>query len=609
MAYKFQWWHLAVAVVVILLLNTQYNFLGSIISGDGFTLYGESSLGITSPLCDRVEVLTGVTPYIGHHWYDFCSSKYWVYSWRENVADPYGNGGPSEGSLSGTDSSLSFSENGDSNPGRNIIGLAVTKENFNNRLFRADLNVVGFGTSSSGATSGTINVYLVNDYDVCGNITKTGTLSSAGDSISSDCEKNKVLTITSPNRDSPQSGLLEIKPSFLNVGEFGVWYKGQFLSSTTVNYEDIYVMIEFVGGSQEYGGTPTIQANNIRYQYQFSCELGPNDLLGIETFSGSQTSTLSITDLRYPIKSFCLAHPVIITSPSGSTTSAEPYQELIEGNTLNIPPDQTWTIFYVFDNTPGYVPTTCSVEQAYNINVGTCQDLGGIVQICSQGVLDPNTGTCTVTASVVCPTDYTYNEETSQCEKVGTIAQIICPTDYTYNSLTNMCEKLGNLATPTCPEGYDYIESQDVCGKDITTIEPDYEALCPEGRFDITTNTCVYNPPVQKVCEAGTWDEDTGTCVMTISVSTECPEGTVYNSALQRCEGESPVIGSQPAQDLRDSLTSETIQHPLSEADKGNWWPLIIIVLLIVILILAFSRKSRVFIKKIYYKAKRRKRK
>jgi len=113
----------------------------------------------------------------------------------------------------------------------------------------------------------------------------------------------------------------------------------------------------------------------------------------METFAGGQD--IDINDLRFPVKSFCLGQPIIVTSPNGSTTTAEPYQTLITGQPITIPPDQTWSLFYVFDNSDGLV-TTCPSGQAYSVSGEECTDISGIVQICSEGVFDPDYGTCVI---------------------------------------------------------------------------------------------------------------------------------------------------------------------------------------------------------------------
>ena len=146
-----------------------------------------------------------------------------------------------------------------------------------------------------------------------------------------------------------------ITQSKIRPGVYGLEISGIPLSNTFTVPDSVVRLKIKVNNRKGY-------IKNIKYKYTFNCRQGPGDLLGIESFAGPQD--ISIYSTRYPIKSFCLEHPVIITSGThkGSTATAEPYNKLVTGQTMIIPSDQTWTLFYVFNAEAAGIPTVCEVE-------------------------------------------------------------------------------------------------------------------------------------------------------------------------------------------------------------------------------------------------------
>ena len=278
--------------------------------------------------------------------------------------------------------------------------------------------------------------------------------------------------------------LFEIQSSRINPNNINIYINGNLIKEMTIEQSELLIKLEISKGSRE--GNIKAVINSFKYRIPFSCVQQTGDLLAIETFAGGQA--IDINDLRFPVKSFCLAHPVIITSPDGSTTSAEPYQVLITGQPVTIPADQTWSFFYVFDNS-GQIVRTCPSGNAYDPANDYCRDVHGLVQVCSEGVFDPAYGTCVI-----------------------------------YPEVKGICDK-GRWDTE----------------KQACVWNPPIIDICETGTWSAIEQACVWVPDITGKCNPGIWNEAKGLCIYKLPIIIDQPtpdEGII----IEPEEPTSPIV-------------------------------------------------------------------
>ena len=230
-----------------------------------------------------------------------------------------------------------------------------------------------------------------------------------------------------------------------------------------------------------------------------TCSYDQNDMLVAETFSGGQT--INKDNLRYPIKSFCRAHPSIITQDSTKTsfTSTNIPQDLINEVSVTISSDETLTIFYIIENNYD-LPTICTSDDNLALNVGTgvCSSTLGFTYLCSEGVFDALSGVCIVQPeskevcekgrydialgvciynppiNVDCGSNncyYSLEQDTCVCSMTD---QLSCDEGYTiYYPTQSNCEGEGDvwLTCPQCP-------SDKICPSSICKPRCDQGVTC-----------------------------------------------------------------------------------------------------------------------------------
>ena len=366
--------------------------------------------------------------------------------------------------------------------------------------------------------------------------------------------------------------LIELFASKINPDVSEVWLNGRY--DKTISFSGLdNVNVSFTAS----GGSPTLDIKEFGFLLPFSCTQGPEELLGVETFAGPRS--LSIYDLRYSPTKFCLDHPTIITSEtgSGSTTTNEIYNQLRRGDVVEIPATQTWTMFYIFYNS-GDISMVCP-EGAFDVERNKCVNTTGVVFFCSEGTFDPAYGSCVVTPDIkpVCPygrydvvqdiciysipvhgvceigdynsqtgkceypledeecsNKFILNEITDMCEKYP-VAIIACEPTFSFNPVSGYCEK--EVENFILCEG-DYDEETGLCTK---TIVPTIERVCPddstlfqdsEGRY-----SCLSEPDfVTGDCVQGSWDIEKNACVIKPNLEYLCINGEISD------DGESCVI-------------------------------------------------------------------
>jgi len=379
-----------------------------------------------------------------------------------------------------------------------------------------------FETQSSDNPSLTTKMNMKNkkfkfDYEIGGN----------NDCMTNPVGSIRIISFTSPTiQQAPSSttkGTIELIPSLFS-DDVKIFYNGAYQKQVPIIEDNINYNIQILGGCSTPGGTEKIVIKNARYQLMFDCQMEPYEILGMETFG---PGSINIQDLRYMPDKFCRAHPVILTDSikGGSTTDDgnSIYEKLISGQEINIPGSQTWTIFYIFDNTN--TNYGCTKGEIINLNDDQCKSAIGVQHICSEGSFDSNLGTCVVNPVVVteCERGF-FDEVTQEC--------VYVPPEYSI-----------------CPsEAYTLVD-----GECILYLEGDTE--CIEGTFDADQNACIVTPDVECLglwrddqcityaelevdCE-GTWKE--GRCVKAADVKLTCEEGTlnpVTNKCIKYAEAE-----------------------------------------------------------------------
>lgn len=315
----------------------------------------------------------------------------------------------------------------------------------------------------------------------------------------------------------------------------------------------------------------------------YTLNLTSNQLLAMETFGAGRT--ISKYSTRYPVVQFSKINPVIITDNEKKQVSLSTaiYDDLNAGNVLNIPVNQTWTLFYVINNN-GQLPTLCD-NGAVDVLTGLCTSIPtGIVTICSEGQLDPSTGLCVVQGTVkticefgrfdttqgiciynpptqaVCLSGSVYNIDTQKCEFTPQV-EAICSSGYTYNIQKNVCETFPSSVI-NCPPNYAYDSSTNKC---VNT--PISEIVCASGSnfnaatgkceynpgtvtvcaspfvFNSATNICEFKPENSVICNSGTYDVLTQKCITYASAVTVCTKG-VFDTSLDACIYTPETVGS-----------------------------------------------------------------
>ena len=282
----------------------------------------------------------------------------------------------------------------------------------------------------------------------------------------------------------------------------------------------------------------------IKQRTPLSCEFSAGQFLAMESFAGSRS--ISLYSTRYPVQKLCLAHPGIITkSGGGSTATAEIYQQLAQGEVLNIPSDETWTLFYIINSDPS-IPTMCTVDQALNTATNTCGATSGVLQICSQGNFDPTSGLCLVRPQTANVCDIgRYNTQTGYCEYNPPVQALCLPVLLpdgtlkipTYNSETQQCEWTPDT-TQNCGVDYIYNAQSLVCER-----EPLKVIKCSSDEtYNPLTDLCESYPQSQVECD-GSWNNETKICTkqVTPNVIIHCFPGEVYSSTKDICEKTLPT--------------------------------------------------------------------
>lgn len=277
-----------------------------------------------------------------------------------------------------------------------------------------------------------------------------------------------------------------------------------------------------------------------------TCSYDPNDLLAAQTFTGGQV--IDKDDLRYPVKSFCKAHPSIITDNDllQSFTSTNVLQALIDGESVTIESQETLTVFYVIENNY-QLPTVCDSGDnlAYDVETGVCKSTLGFTYLCSEGVFDALTGVCVVQPGVENRCEKgRYDEGLGVCVYNPPV-QADCGTNNAYFSVDRkVCVELVQQGYD-CPVDFDlYLPTEVVCddlgGVWLECPQCPIDQVCPSSICEPECTkgvACTYNSSYVSFCS----DNDApisngGDCVVGNDTISVCPGEMIWNKELQWCE-------------------------------------------------------------------------
>ena len=114
------------------------------------------------------------------------------------------------------------------------------------------------------------------------------------------------------------------------------------------------------------------------------CLLQPNQLIAAEIFPSGVT--VSDSTLRYPTAQWCGEHPPKVYDKNIRTfqNRYDLFNRLKNGESLVVPPLESWIVFTVIDNNPE-VPQVCDKTLYYDVQKKICTDLAGIMIVCPTG--------------------------------------------------------------------------------------------------------------------------------------------------------------------------------------------------------------------------------
>lgn len=415
----------------------------------------------------------------------------------------------------------------------------------------------------------------------------------------------------------------ELKTHLLDKNLVDVYFNGFYTATVQLEEPKLELRID---------SNPGFHLDYVMYRVPFSCQFGDDEMLGIETFVSSQE--VGIFSMRYPVTAFCPVHPALITSEigGGSTTddNLEIYTEMMAGNTLIVPSDETWTIYYRFNYVAAGILTPCIEGQGYNPNSSQCEDLIGIVYFCTQGVWDSNLQACASYPEVqtICDPGTSYNADLGVCVYFPP-TQAICEPTMTgqptvYNPVTGLCEytpeTFANCTTPyvfnpstlvcqlfpeqiiSCPPATAYDSNLNMCVGTptiVSTLEQCVTVLGGEWQNVSGVMKCVFEPDTISQAEycvntlQGSWQEVEGTlkCVFEPEPFFICPTGMHWEliNGIDRCVGYGGTIGQEVT--LSEEV-EEVGDGGIESFLKEN---VLYVILALVIIFIIYQNRKKIF--------------
>jgi len=199
------------------------------------------------------------------------------------------------------------------------------------------------------------------------------------------------------------------------------------------------------------------------------CPLLQSHQIVTETFPAG--TSVSADSLDPEPSFFCTKHPVLVTDSSGEQTgfNTDPYRSIVDGESVEVPEGETWTLYWTIDVNESDVSKICE-EGSYNTSSGACERTPGVTHNCGQGVYNPSTGSCIVEAEAknICDVGR-FNSEFEKCQYEPD-ANDQCSVGY-FDNATSSCLAPSNVVLE-CPD--DAVEEDGEC-----RVEPAVVKLTP----------------------------------------------------------------------------------------------------------------------------------
>jgi len=322
-------------LIIIFIFGISQNLIGTF--EFGFLPYGESGNQITDLV--KTNTITGSGAGISSV-DDYYTSKYWDILTHSFSGYGFGSGTPT---IKGNDFELIISTG-------TLNTKITTTENFNERDFKAKINLIAGGCTRNPCADGSGNfaVFL-----------KTS-------------EKEHNVFGKSIGGGESIEGLLVISPSVVS-NKITIFWQGEKIKEVNVQGEykieiRANARSQTQKGSPSHGGTSHLKIINPSYKQQFGCTKEPGEQYYRIMFNEGDSVNLNKLD---EFKKFCLAEsPLTIFSNIGSTTDVEVLEDLVNGEKFTVPRGEIWSIDYIGDIT--LFKTECESDGIYNLNDRKC---------------------------------------------------------------------------------------------------------------------------------------------------------------------------------------------------------------------------------------------
>lgn len=182
------------------------------------------------------------------------------------------------------------------------------------------------------------------------------------------------------------------------------------------------------------------------------CPLLSNHQIVTETFNAG--TDIQAGELSPEPSFFCTKHPVLVTDPDGKQTNliTDPYKKLVDGETVEVPDKQTYTLYWTVDAEEVGTSFVCE-EGTFDKETGDCEVTPGVVHKCGgDSVWDPQAGSCVVhpeTSTVCDHPDARYNSDVGKCVFPKSAAE--CPPGTQAGASGETCWAEASV-TKKCPE-------------------------------------------------------------------------------------------------------------------------------------------------------------
>lgn len=236
-----------------------------------------------------------------------------------------------------------------------------------------------------------------------------------------------------------------------------------------------------------YPGRAEAEWKNLR-QDLFGCSVESDELeVAFTVFSGS---SLSIQSFPYGVERFCPDHKSRIRYYDENRTrddeSNEIIQRLANGETLAVPDNEAWTVFFVTKNT-GSLPDgpVCEFDEARDLSSGECVPMAGVAHQC---YVDTD---CFVPDNCEGVTASCLSNEQCRYSSTECISQYLTNNIFVYGCVDDSdCEGVGGecKAAGENSERYDFIcfQSETVFIETNVTVEKEVEKVVEREVFNDT---------------------------------------------------------------------------------------------------------------------------